>query len=455
MKSILKKVGYLLAGILLLVVIGLLWVNSELNKILGASTKLVDASSSISQAEAIHIKNINVLSEDCSHFIPNQDVYIEHGLIKAIVDSATTFPGSITAIDGTDKYLIPGLVDSHVHLQESKNDLLLYLANGVTYVREMMGSPVTLEWKESVRKNGYGPAMFIASPPVYSESGLKGYYTAWTRKAINYANEKDAREAIQELHAMGYDAIKMYGFVNEEMFKSTIRIAEEYDIPVVGHIPQIGLSAVYESGQKEIAHIEELTKKTMIDFGSSVYSNPDKYLDYLSEQTDEIANQLKLNGITVVSTVWLNESIIEQSVNLEAILKTVELEYVNPAIVEGTKVHKLGWLPGGNTYEAPKEVRNSSDLRKKQVKFWETYVEAVYMMTKSLVKYNVPIFAGTDANAPLMVPGFSLHREFEALKRAGLTNSQVLYSATVAPNESMKSNSKPCASFPFWKKRWS
>ena len=79
--------------------------------------------------------------------------------------------------------------------------------------------------------------MFIASPPIFSESGIMGYYYQWTRQSINYSTKGDAEKEIKKIKEQGYDAVKMYGFVNPEMFKTTIDISEKYNIPVIGHIP--------------------------------------------------------------------------------------------------------------------------------------------------------------------------------------------------------------------------
>ena len=440
-KSIVKKIIYISLVLKILLVAGFLFVDYELNKILGGSVEHVDASSMITTATSYQINNVNILSEDCKEFIPAQNVLIENGTIKSISDSTTTIKTFATVIDGTGKYLIPGLVDSHVHLFESKNDLLLYLVNGITYIREMKGSTTILQWKEEIKNGGIGPRMFVSSPSIYSEEGLKGYYTAWTRQCINYTNEEDARKEIKQIKERGYDAIKMYGFVNREMFEATIKIAKEYSIPVLGHIPNVDLDVMYTSGQKEIAHIEELIKKTIIDFGSLVSKDPDGYLKYLNEHADEIAIKLKENDISVQSTMWLMESFIDQSIDLESILKKVHLKYANAAIVEGTIVHKLGWLPDGNRYKASDNVLNNSELRDIRYIYRKTYAEAMHIMCRALIKHNVIILAGTDSNVPVAVPGFSLHRELESLNNSGMTNAQTLYAATVAPNESMKSNS--------------
>lgn len=414
-----------------------IWADKELNKVLGASTKVIDIASIVKSPKAIHIKNVSILSQDCSHFIENQDVIIKDGLIISLTRNQRP-DSTANIVDGTGKYLIPGLADSHVHLKESRNDLFLYLANGVTYVREMAGRPAVLEWRKSIQENGIGPRMFIASPPIFSESGLAGYYYSWTRQSINYSNKTDAEKAIRKIKEQGYDAVKMYGFVSPQMFKTTVEVAKENNIPVIGHIPLVDLKTFYQSGQIEVGHIEELTVKTIDDFGKSVAKNPEEYLQYLKAHSTLIAQKLRQNNISVTSTVWLCESFLDQRFTLKRKLKEIELKYANPKIIEGTPLYKLGWLPGRNGYEYDGE--NNAEARKLSLTFWKTYVEAIHIMTKALVDNNVTIMAGTDANVAMVVPGFSLHDELESLSKSGMTNAQALYSATVAPGNWMKTN---------------
>jgi hypothetical protein len=148
-----KKFLYTLLTLLILTVITFLWSDNELNKVLGKSTKAIDIASIVKPTEIIQIKNVNILSEDCSHFIKNQDIIIENGKIIRLGENQLV-GNNVVIIDGTDKYLIPGLIDSHVHLKESKNDLFLYLVNGVTSIREMAGRPIALEWRKLIQKNG-------------------------------------------------------------------------------------------------------------------------------------------------------------------------------------------------------------------------------------------------------------------------------------------------------------
>ncbi|MDI5888773.1 amidohydrolase family protein [Flavobacterium yafengii] len=396
-----KRVLYGAIVVLAIFIAIFIWTDNELNEVLGKSTDVIAISSIVKPSKIIQIKNVNILSEDCSHFIKNQDVIIENGKIirlgkNQLIDSTSAI------IDGTNKYLIPGLIDSHAHLKESKNDLFLYLANGVTYVREMAGRPIALNWRKEIQKNGMGPRMFIASPPIYSESGLTGYYYSWTRQSINYSTKNEAQKEIKRIKEQGYDAIKMYGFVSQEMFKTTIEFAKASHIPVIGHIPLVNLESFYQSGQKEIAHIEEITVKTIDEFGKSISKNPQEYLRFLKKRSDQIAKKLKKNNINVTSTVWLCESFLNQRFDLKSKLKEIELKYANPKIIEGTPLYKLGWLPGKNGYEY--DGKDELEAKKLSLVYWKTYTEAIHVMTKALVDNKVIIMAGTDANVATVIP---------------------------------------------------
>jgi hypothetical protein len=129
---------------------------------------------------------------------------------------------------------------------------------------------------------------------------------------------------------------------------------------------------------------------------------------------------------------------LNQRFDLKLKLKEIELKYVNPKIIEGTPIYKLGWLPTKNGYEYDGE--DNPDIKKLSLVYWKTYAEAIHIMTKALVDNKVTIMAGTDANVATVVPGFSLHDELQSLSNSGLTNSQTLYSATVEPSNWMKRN---------------
>lgn len=266
---------------LILVAIGLvsiIWVNSQLKRAQGGYTTLVETGSLSKVNSDFIIKNVNILSPDTKEFIANQNVWIENGIIKAI-NQDSTINSSISIIDRTNNFLIPGLVDSHVHLKQSKNDLLLYLANGVTYVREMSGNTEHLKWKREVEQGGLGPRIFVASEKVNSKKGISGLFNSWTRKKINFATEKKAINKIQWLHKEGFDAVKIGSFVNSDMHHLALREANKYNMPVVGHIPHsVGLDSIYNSGQCELAHVEEITKQLITQFSRISADNKSEFI---------------------------------------------------------------------------------------------------------------------------------------------------------------------------------
>lgn len=417
----------------------IIWVNHQFAKIRGSLTEVIDTKGLYNSYEGIIITNVQLLAPDCTHFVPDQHVVLKEGIIAAIHQDSI-FEEGLSVIDGEGKYLIPGLVDSHVHLRSSKNDLYLYLANGVTTIREMTGNLSHLAWKAEIARGALGPRMFVASEKVNSKSGVAAYFEEWTRTRINYATEEAAAEKIRKLKEQGFDAIKIGSFINKKMYEATIKYAHQNDLPAIGHIPySVGIDSFYHKGQDEVAHIEELTKGVIWKYGGYHAEKAEDFLQYLREQSEEIAIQLHQNNTPVTSTLFLMESLPNQKLDYETLIKEVPIEYINTGILEGSPITP-GWLPGQNYYEEAIEVKNDPIKRKNSRIFWETYAKALHIMIEALHKYEVPILAGTDTNIPIMVPGFSFHDELLSLSRTSLTNTEVLYAATAAPAIWAKTN---------------
>ena len=417
----------------------LIWIDSQLKASRGGGTEVIQTAGLATPYETLLIQDVQILAPDCSHFVPHQNVLLKDGLISAILPNSLV-PQGVAIMDGKGQFLIPGLVDSHVHLRASKNDLYLYLANGVTGIREMSGNLEHLSWKKEIVEGALGPDMFVASEKINSKSGFAAIFENWTRARINYATEEAAASKVKELSEQGFDALKISSFLNYDMHQATLKYAQQYELPVVGHIPyDVGLDRFYASGQAEIAHIEELTKGVIWQYGGYGPDNAAEFLRHLRSQSDSIAAQVKQNDMPVSSTLALMESLPGQKVDLASEIKGLPIEYVNPIFIEGNYMVK-GWLPGNNHYEEPEEVRTDPEMRQGSQIFWRTYVEALHIMIASLQKYKVPILAGTDANTPLMAPGFSLHAELVSLADAGLSNAEVLYSATAAAGDWMHAN---------------
>ena len=432
---------WIIGTLLIIMVISIgscIGVKSQINQHLGAKTEIVDSSIFRTLSTPIAITNINVLSPDCSKMRDSLTVLIKDGKIESVAKESI-ISDEYTLIDGTGKYLIPGLIDTHAHLKKSKNDLLLYLANGVTGIAEMFGTKQHLAWRKEANDGALSPKIYVATTKVGSRKGLMRKIKKWFGAQHNYTTVKKARKAVAKYKEQGYDAIKLSSFLNPEIYHAIVKEGKKQNIPTIGHLTyDVKLDDFYESGQTQLAHIEEITKSTMVAFGGLYTNNTEDYLKYLNENADAIAIKLKENKIVVSSTVWIIESFPKQKFDLDNFIKDIELEYVNPGIVEGSRMAK-GWLPGNNSYENL-EIKNDPERSKESKVFWDAYAKAIHIMAKALIKHNVTIIAGTDSNGACTVPGFSLHDELTSLNNVGLSNEQVLQTATRNAGEWMQNN---------------
>ncbi len=406
--NIKKGLKYFFILIIILLIITTLLFNRMGKQIYGGLTEQVDYEQFEPQSGSFAIANANVLSQEGDRFISGQTVTIKDGLIQTI-DSVEATSDQFTIIDGSGKYLIPGLIDAHVHLFQSPNDLLLYVANGVTEIRELIGEEDHLKWKQQIEEGRIGPKMFVATPRLGSFSKIEGLFMEQSQGFINVPDAASAKQTIKQLHADGYQGVKIYSQLNRESYIAIAKTAKELGMPIFGHIPwAVSYDDIYNHGQSGIAHFEEVMNALAREFDD--YGNfgghEEEFLDFVKERSDDLAQNLIKNDITVTSTLWLTESFVNQKFDLDKVLHDVELAYQNPGISEWSKYIPggLGWLPEVNRYKlnealSPEELEGLKS-------FWTTYGKACALIANNLSKKGVKIMAGTDANLPPTVPGF-------------------------------------------------
>ncbi len=414
-------------------VIAFTWMDYEIGNMWGAHTSKVDHEQFSRPQSSIVINNINALSSDGMSMAANQSLLIEQSLIK-FIGADISVPRNAIVIDGTGKYLIPGLIDSHVHLWRSANDLLLYLANGVTHIRELNGSDEHLAWRTEIEQGRMGPTLFVASPRLNSNNRYKGWFDQWTAKMANISDSKDAKNVLNSFSKENYDAVKIYSFLSGEDFLAIDAASVDNGIPLLGHIPiTLKLDDIWRSNLRELAHIEELVKALDREFGGYDADNAETFLQFIKARGDKVAQNLVVNNMAVVSTLWLMESFSAQRHHLDQALTEVALEYVNPGISELSPLapRVMGWLPDSNIYRIGHH--HSAEILLGDKLYWESYAKAHHLLLQAMIKKNVTILAGTDANVPTTVPGFSMHDELKSLVDAGMSASQALRSATAVP----------------------
>ncbi len=413
-----------------------LWTDYQLNRFAGAYTKVVDHTRFKGSSTLTAITDVNVLSPDGSAMLKHQTVLFDQGRIISVTGELE-LPSNAFTVDGSGRYLIPGLVDTHVHLKQSPNDLLLFVATGVTQVWEMSGNADHLQWRREIEAGRLGPRLFIASEKLQNSRGwLDGHFQRWTRNRITVDSSEDVNALVQSLMDDGYDAVKLGSELDKPIYHEVNRAALNAGIPVIGHLPiSTGLDDLWKSGQTELAHAEEITKALDREFGYFNSLNAAEYLEFVAQRSAGVAEQLVANDVSVASTVWLMESFPRQKTELDVLLGELRLRYANPGVVEGTPLSK-GWLPGNSYYQLSADTDPAKIAA--ETNYWMTYAKAQHILLGAMRDKGVRLMAGTDTNNAVVVPGFSLHDELKSLTAAGLSPSQSLLSATSAPADWMQ-----------------
>ena len=440
----LKKISkWFLSGLTILAILiftFLIWYKSAINSTYGVDTEVVDHTAFATPISLTAITNTNVLSPDGQTMLPNHTVVLNEGKIISVSDDGY-IPNNAEIINGNGKYLIPGLVDSHIHLHKSPNDLLLYVANGVTHIRDLGGFEENLQLREEINQGRVGPRMFVASPPINTKGFIEGALYEFFSFHKTTRNVEQAENMVKEFIAQGYDAIKTY-HLDMPSYRAVNKLAAEQGIPTVGHFPlTFELSELKVTEQRELAHLEEIVSVLIREFGSINQNGSDAFFAHVEARSEEIIDDILAKDITVNSVLLYMENIHDQFSDLESKLKSVPVEFANPALVEGTKLipgFKVGWLPGFNQFEA---VSDPSDKEYKEYDiFWRAREKAHHILLKSMIKRDVKIVAGSDSGGFLVVPGFAIHKELQSLHLGGMSPAQTIATATKNPANLMNSN---------------
>jgi hypothetical protein len=185
----------------------------------------------------------------------NKTVLIVDGVIKKIGNDISNSGEKI--IDGKGGYITPGLIDMHVHVWD-KFELGLYLANGVTTVRNLLGMPFHLKVKNEINSGELvGPILYTASPQF---TGIND--KSIEKKAIE--TPKEAKELVKKYKGEGYDYIKTYNRLPEDIFDATIQQAIASEIPIVAHPSfEVDYKYHYHPAISTIEHTEDIVQQAL------------------------------------------------------------------------------------------------------------------------------------------------------------------------------------------------
>jgi imidazolonepropionase-like amidohydrolase len=394
----------------LLVILGML-VAWRLSRVLSPSRAVRAAARASGKPRSVVIVGVDVIAVDRDGIIlRDQSVIVEDGRIACVAPrsaspSAPSAPSGVPVIDGRGKYLVPGLTDMHVHIA-GEHDLALFLASGITTVRNMWGFTGPFVWmgladqlvlRDRVERGQIlGPRIVTAGPILDGRPPNSPFM-----KVVESAAQ--TRLTVQEQAEKGYDFIKVYDNLTQEAHAGIIAAAGAAGLPVAGHCPaNVGLDAVLASGQVSIEHLTG-------------------YLDYDSVSLIVRGGQLvDYARKTVRAGVWNCPSVVIFQKRVPA--GGIAANYRQPGMKHVSLGMKLFWpiqLMGFN-----------QTLRYRGSDYAVRMLELQRQVIAALHDAGAGLLAGTDAGNPFVIPGVSLLEELRHLVDAGLSPLEALRAAT-------------------------
>jgi Amidohydrolase family len=377
------------------------------------------------QKQTVAFVNVNVIPMDQERVITGQTVLIKDGLIAAFgaADSIKT-PAGALRIDGRGKYLLPGLADMHVHFEPFNEEsnaamLKLFIANGVTTVLNLYGTPAFLKLRDRVgRGETLGPVIYTSGPFI-------------SNAPVTTPTPEEAERMVVEQNQAGYDLIKIHGDFSREAYHKLFEVARRENMRVIGHLPRnLGIEAAFEEKQDAIAHAEEYLYAYFFfkPTTSPVDSSREAQLKWIADQASRIpyaAEATAKAGIWVSPTLTVYSGIARQVDDIDTVLKRPEVKYL-PRFIASK------FAPANNTYV--------QRFKKETAKGFFARADLLSKLVKGLRDAGVRLLAGTDTPVPSVVPGFSLHDELRELVSAGLTPYEALRTATANPAEFLRTD---------------
>jgi imidazolonepropionase-like amidohydrolase len=322
-------------------------------------------------------------------------------------------PAGATRIDGRGKFLMPGLAEMHAHVppgsptEEQLADIMfLYVANGITTIRGMLGAPYQIQLKEQLASGVMlGPRFFPAAPSLNGTS----------------APTPEAGVAlVRAAAATGYSLVKIHPGVSRATWDASVAEMKAQGLTFGGHIPaDVGIVHAMRSGISTIDHVDGYLEAAVRD--SAVYRMSGATLGDAIDAVDPLkfpalARMSRELNVWNVPTMYLWENFYNDR-TAEELAALPEMAYVSQAQVTAWTNQKRGRAL------ADENQRMTPPRR-------ERYLVLRRLMLRVLAQEGAPLLMGTDSPQMFNVPGFALHREMAVAVASGLTTYQVLESGT-------------------------
>jgi len=373
------------------------------------------------------ITHVNIIDATGSPVQRDMSVTIEGNRIVRIAKSGKAKPpANARVLNAQGKFLIPGLWDMHVHtvfgdwIPGGKEvSLPLFVANGVTGVRDMGGDLETLlEWRAQIAAGALlGPRMMIAGPML---DGPKSRFPS----SLSITSPEAGRKAVDDLKAQAVDFVKVQSFIQRDAYFAVADEAKRLGMVLAGHVPDaVRASEAVAAGQKSIEHLTGVFEgcSTAEDKFLQGTKGPLRFLQTYdaSRCATLIATFARNHTWQVPTLVWeRGQWLIDVTdISRDPNLKYAPLSWQQRSWPQFTK----GIL---------------ADLDTDPVRDRRRFVHKELEMIRAMRNAHVPLLAGTDTAAGVdVLPGFSLHTELEYFVEAGLSPMEALQTATRNPAE--------------------
>lgn len=351
---------------------------------------------------AVVIENVHALPMVGSGTLERASVVVVDGRIEAIgPDLRLRTRGAARVIDGQGGYVLPGLIDPHVHVRKPE-ELGLYLASGITTVRNMngnFGDPLT--WRGEIEAGQrLGPRFITASPVLTDE--IPDY--RWGVEGPDHA-----RRLVRQFAADGYDLIKVY-HLREPTFFALVEEAAEVGIPVAGHypVPTAEPARILATHMVSIEHLDELVAPA---FGGAS--------DY--DGIPDLVEEIRASGVAI-GTVLAQWEGVNRALDDPGFLRSDSLVATATRYFGDDGVEQLNRMAEDF---ASRDEASRGDLR--------SDFPFLFALLRALDEAGVPLLASTDAHQALAPAGEALHNELDLFVRADLAPYAALRAATVYP----------------------
>jgi imidazolonepropionase-like amidohydrolase len=345
-------------------------------------------------------------------------------------------------IEGTDKYLIPGLWDSHVHFYFDQQLALhmpeLFLSNGITSVRDTGGA---FHYMDSIRQNALmhpktHPRVKIAGPLI---DGNFNVYNGSVLPELSIRT-RDVRESIAEtekLVAKGVDFLKAYEMLSPEQFEAIAAIAAREKLRLAGHVPlSMEITHAISLGLNSLEHIKNLELEAVKNSDSMLLARR----NMLQNKSLLSGRQLRANIHRAQKQFAVDHIAPDAYQNILDTIKKYDSYQVPTLSIYKVPIYKIFrepfWrksfelLPKTSRDQWEKNVASSNQEINPQQKKFSDWIQKT---TGAMAEAEIPLMAGTDTPLGYLTPGFSLHYELELMVESGLTELQALATATLQP----------------------